>query len=269
MLRVRRERLGLSMRETARRIGISPGYLVALEHGRNPSTGRPPMPSPPILASIGQVLGIELATLLDVAGAPTARSAHLLLYQTGPEQLSALDGARRAFAGRVDAWLEVVAPRSHESERTPAALAEIVATADWRADRRVGLIFGAGSNPLRSARSPEALLRSEATWEDDVAAACRPAFGAGPAANVCVYREADVRGLARVDPLTTALGLIQTHPHVALQDPSGAVTTGPAAVEAILVGVRPAGIGAESWAALATAAGVGFQRETALARAQG
>jgi cytoskeletal protein RodZ len=29
-LRLRRERLGLSLRETARRIGISPGYLVAL-----------------------------------------------------------------------------------------------------------------------------------------------------------------------------------------------------------------------------------------------
>lgn len=258
MLRRRRERLGLSMRETARRIGISPSYLLALEHGRNPTTGRAPMPSPPILASIGQVLGIELGTLLDVAGAPSSRSAHLLLYQTGPERLSALDGARRAFAGRVDAWIEVAGPRAHAADRTLGGI--LAERGGWGQGRRVGLIFGAGSNPLRSAESPVALLESETTWEDDVAAACQAALGARPAANVCVYRQADVRELTRVDPLAAALRLVQTHPHVAVQDEAGVVTTGPAAVEAILAGVRPAGIGPDTWATLAAAAGAGFGR---------
>src|SRR5919197_6535256 len=85
ILRRPREQLGLSTREAARRIGISPSYLVALEQGRNPSTGRPPVPSPPILAAIGRVLEIELATLLDASGVPTSTSSHLLLYQTGGE----------------------------------------------------------------------------------------------------------------------------------------------------------------------------------------
>src|SRR6266508_1229502 len=111
ILRRRREQLGLSMREAARRIGISPSYLVALEQGRNPSTGRAPVPSPPILAAIGRVLEIELATLLDAAGAATSPSAHLLLYQTGSGQQSPLEAARSLFAGQVDAWIEIEAPR--------------------------------------------------------------------------------------------------------------------------------------------------------------
>src|SRR5688572_33136260 len=83
ILRRRRAQLGLSMREAARRIGISPSYLVALEQGRNPSTGRAPVPSPPILAAIGRVLDVDLATLLDASGVPTSSSSHLPLYQTG------------------------------------------------------------------------------------------------------------------------------------------------------------------------------------------
>src|SRR3989442_9510803 len=121
ILRLRREQLGLTVRETARRLGISPSYLVALEQGRNPSTGRAPVPSPPILAAIERVLGIELATLLDLTGAPTHRSAHLLLYQTGGGHESPLGPARSLFAGQIDAWIEIVDPRRpHDTEPPPA-----------------------------------------------------------------------------------------------------------------------------------------------------
>src|SRR6185312_2427798 len=95
ILRRRREQLGLSMRETARRIGISPSYLVALEQGRNPSTGRAPIASPPILAAIGRVLDLELGTLLDASGAPTSPSPHLLLYLIGAGDPSPLEASRR------------------------------------------------------------------------------------------------------------------------------------------------------------------------------
>jgi transcriptional regulator with XRE-family HTH domain len=295
ILRRRREQLGLSMREAARRIGISPSYLVALEQGRNPSTGRAPVPSPPILAAIGRALDIELATLLDASGAPVTSSTHLLLYQTGTGHQSPLEAARRLFAGQVDAWIEIVDPRSSDDAESPpddvlvrkrqplswvrsgshvfetprvlAALSDVLAEASRSRSRpRLGIIFGANSAVLRSIENPPALLESEPTWEHAAGAEFRAALGVEPSANVCVYREADVQELAvRLDPLATVLSLIQAHPHVAVQDGSGAVTTGPAAIETILVAARPAGVSSETWESLARAAAVGLAREAATA----
>lgn len=289
----RREQLGLSMREAARRIGISASYLVALEQGRNPSTGRAPVPSAPILAAIGRALDIELATLLDASGAPTSSSAHLLLYQTGTGHQSPLEAVRCLFASHVDAWIEMVDPRGSadaepppvdvlvrkrrslistrsgsrvfETSRVLAALSDVLAEAP-RPRPRLGIIFGANSAVLRSIENPPALLESETTWEQDVGAAFRAALGVEPAANVCVYREADIQELAvRLDPLATVLRLIETHPHVAVQDASGALTTGPAAIETILAAARPAGVSSETWESLARAASVGLAREAATA----
>jgi transcriptional regulator with XRE-family HTH domain len=294
ILRRRREQLGLSKREAARRIGISPSYLVALEQGRNPSTGRAPVPSPPILAAIGRVLDVELATLLDASGAPTSPSAHLLLFQTGARNQSPLEAARRLFAGQVDAWIEIVDPRRSDDVESPpdvlvrkrrplisersgspvfetsrvlGALSEVLAEAPRsRPQPRLGIIFGANSAVLRSIENPPALLESETTWEHDVGAEFRAALDVEPAANVCVYREADIQELTtRLDPLATVLSLVQTHPHVAVQDGSGAVTTGPAAIETILAAARPGGVSSETWESLARAAAVGLVRDTATA----
>jgi hypothetical protein len=130
---------------------------------------------------------------------------------------------------------------------------------------RLGVIFGASSAVLRSIENPTALLESEMTWEHDVGAEFRAALGVVPAANVCVYREADIQELAaRLDPLATVLSLIQAHPHVAVQD-GGDVTVGPAAIETILAAARPAGVSSESWESLARAAAVGLAREAATA----
>jgi hypothetical protein len=138
---------------------------------------------------------------------------------------------------------------------------------------RLGIIFGANSAVLRSIENPPALLESETTWEHDAGAKFRAALGVEPAANVCVYREADVQELAaRLDPLATVLSLLQTHPHVAVQDTSGALTIGPAAIETMLAAVPPPGVSSETWESLARAAGVGLARDAAtahpLARAQ-
>lgn len=293
MLRRRREQAGLSMREAARRIDISPSYLAAIEQGRNPSTGRAPIPSPPILASIGRVFDIELATLLDASGVPTSPSAHLLLYQAGPEHLSTLEAGRSLFAGQVDAWIEIVDPRHSDEAGSPpedvlirkrgplgwarsgpqvfetprvlSALSDVLAEVPRSSPQpRLGIVFGANSVVLRSIESSLALLESEATWEGDVKAAFQAAGGVDPAANVCVYREADIQEIAaRIDPLATVLGLIRRHPHVAVQDGGGAVTTGPAAIETILDAARPAGVSSETWESLARAAAIGLERRTA------
>jgi transcriptional regulator with XRE-family HTH domain len=282
------------MREAARRIGISPSYLLAIEQGRNPSTGRAPVPSPPILASIARILDIELTALLDVSGAPTSSSSHLLLCQTGTGYQSPLEAGRRLFADRVDAWIEIVDPRRSDEDGSPqddvlirkrgplgraespsrvfetsrvlAALADLVAEIPRsNLKPRLGIIFGANSALLRSLESPVALLESEATWQEDVEAELQVAGGVELAANVCVYREADIQEIAaRIDPLATVLGLIRMHPHVGVQN-DGTVTTGPAAVETILAAIRPTGVSFETWESLTRAAAIGLDREVATA----
>jgi transcriptional regulator with XRE-family HTH domain len=295
ILRRRREQLGLSKREAARRIGISPSYLVALEQGRNPSTGRAPIPSPPVLAALGRVLDIDLTTLLDAAGAPSSPSTHLLLYQSGAGNRSPLEAARLLLADRVDAWIEIVDPRRSGDAESPAddvlvrkhgplisalsgpfvfqttralaALSDLLADARLPRPRtRLGIVFGANSAVLRSIENPPALLESETTWEHDVGAAVQAALGIEPAASVCVYREADIQELAaRLDSLATVLSLIETHPHVAVQNATGTVTTGPAAIEAILADARPAGVSSATWESLARTAALGLTRTTASA----
>jgi transcriptional regulator with XRE-family HTH domain len=285
LVRRRRERLGLSLREAARRIGISPSYLVAIERGRNPSTGRAPVPSPPVLAAIGRELDLELAALLDAAGAATSPSVHVLLYQAGPGHRSPLDALRRLFADRVDSWIEIADPRlpadaepppdvlvrrrragetpgTWETDRVLDGLSDLLAEVPRTATSpRLGLVFGSSSALLRSVENPSAVLESEETWEDDV----RAAVGAEPAANVCVYREADIQELSsRLDPLATVLSLVETHPHVVVDDGSGALLTGAAAIETILAAARPAGVSSGTWQALARAAAAGLAREAAV-----
>ena len=195
------------------------------------------------------------------------------------------------FAGEVDAWIEITDPR-HDADgqevpedvitrqrgplgsADPAAnrrgsptLVDAVAdvltrTPDIRARGRLGIVFGANSALLRATDNPQALLDSETTWERDLSACCHPVLGGEPAANVCVYHEADIQELAaRADPLATVLRLVMTHPRVAVEDGDGIVATGPTAIETILTSVRPAGVTSETWASLARAAAIGFARD--------
>ncbi len=252
MIRRERERRGLSMREAARRIGISAAYLVELEHDRNPTTGRAPLPSPVVLAGIERALGIGMATLLDLAGAAPPRSRHtLLVLATGsaPPDAAAASGASEA------PWVAIGAAGS------PAAALEATATAVASRTTPFGLVFASSSSRLR--RDAAAVVAAERTWEADVSATCEAAAGAEPVANVCVYRAGDLRKPAGADPLDVALGLVRAHPRVAVQDPRGRVTTGPAAIEAILGLVRPAAVAPETWASLSAAAAAGLHRETA------
>ncbi len=261
LVRRRRTQLGLSLRAAASRIGISPSYLLALEHGRNPTTGRAPIPSPPIVSALGSVLGIAPATLLAMAGAPAARSVHLLLYQGGTAERSPAAAARRCFGDRVGRWVELgpigVSDSNGRLYEPGRALAMLAAALADTPGGRPGLIFGASSDTLRTVANPLDLLGSEATWEHDVAAV----LGGEPPANVCVYREADIRGLA--DPLAAVMTLLRAHPRVAVQEADGGLTTGPAAIETILTAARPAGMDAEAWAQLAGAAAIGLHRDVA------
>ena len=99
-----------------------------------------------------------------------------------------------------------------------------------------------------------------------MAAVCRAATGSDPAANVCAYRDADIRERAdQLDTLALTLGLVRAHPRVAVEDRDGTVVTGSRAIETILQRARPAGISSSTWAALAAAAAAGLNRGEVLA----
>lgn len=289
LLRSRREQLGLSKREAARRVGISAGYLLALEEGHNPSTGRAPVPSPPILSALGRVLDVEMEMLLEAVGTPVSSSAHVLLYQTGSRLRSALPSVQAFYGDRVQEWVEVLDPRLSADRRSPPGVEVVSGLPATRGvgrtgrgfDRsraveaicaaiagrrlpgdRLGVLVSSSSAVLRDAQDMTALLESEATWEDDLGSALTGALGVRPVANICVYREADLQELASgLDSLATLLSLLQTHPHVALQHRE-TITTGPAATERILGPMRPAGISSDTWETLARAAAIGLARNT-------
>jgi transcriptional regulator with XRE-family HTH domain len=285
ILKERREELGLSMREAARRIGISPSYLLAVECGRNPSTGRPPTPSPQVLRAAANVLAVPLRHLLGETPSAPPGSAHVLVYQTGGRHRSALPAAKRLFGDAVDLWVEVVDPRRGEgSEQSPDVLAirgpyglgarragsfnasepidavcRVLRDAD-ASRKRVGIIFGATSAILRVLPDLTTLLDSEKTWDQEVSQAVSDVVGSAPVANVCVYRQADIEEAgSRIDPLATLLSLVESHRHVVAQGRGDEIVTGPVAIERGLVAARPPGVSSDTWRVISKAAAVGLR----------
>ncbi|MBI2547377.1 MAG: helix-turn-helix domain-containing protein [Candidatus Aenigmarchaeota archaeon] len=75
----RRKEIRLSGREVARRAGISAAYLIALETGVNPKTGKPSRPSNEVLARLDNALNLgEEAYRLVGYAAPKRTSRSLL-----------------------------------------------------------------------------------------------------------------------------------------------------------------------------------------------
>src|SRR4051812_38374785 len=63
-----RKAAGMSGREVAEAVGISPTYLRAIEQGSNPKTGRPSKPTAQTLLAIARILGLDPRDLLLRAG---------------------------------------------------------------------------------------------------------------------------------------------------------------------------------------------------------
>jgi transcriptional regulator with XRE-family HTH domain len=63
-----REDLKLSMREVARRSGLSYSYISTLEAGKHPKTKAPINPSPDVLKRLSEVYHCSYETLMEKAG---------------------------------------------------------------------------------------------------------------------------------------------------------------------------------------------------------
>lgn len=84
LYRLRSER-NLSQRAAAGLIGISQSRLVGLEHGRDPHTGRPTLPSPDVVARIAAAYHYPKERLMLLAGylpwcIDESEAAHLITF---------------------------------------------------------------------------------------------------------------------------------------------------------------------------------------------
>ncbi len=287
-VRDRRQRLGLSVRALAARAGISPAYVTAIELGRNPTTGRPAVPSIRVVSRLAAALELDPSHILTSIGradethgsAPAGASGHVLFYSLG-KLSDPLATAERMFGATVDHWLHVADPRDGDpglpagrltvcrwplgtfpyAERhlvtahiVEALEAEVERLAPLQAGRRVGLVIADCSAVMRWVQNAQAEVHLEQSWNEEVDRIWRKHLHAAPAVDICAYRHADIEALGlSIDQLATALDLVRLHHRVVLLDDEG-TTTGPAAIRGILGNARPAGVDASTWFDLAAAA---------------
>lgn len=90
IVKLYREEHGLSQRQFAERCGdITNGYISMLEQGKNPSTGKPIVPSIEKVASLARAMGLTLHQLVDMADdSPVSTGAAEKLRQLS-DQLTA------------------------------------------------------------------------------------------------------------------------------------------------------------------------------------
>lgn len=285
LIRARRTSQRLSVREVARRAGLSPAYVSALELGRKSTAGRPSSPSLRVINGLAAALELDPARLMDeLATAVHTHGGHALLYCVGPAAMPTLELVERLYGEHVDRWLYIADPRDSVSAspaRDPRAricrwrLGEfpypertletdnVVAALETEAARlrpadpadRIGIAIADNSAVMRWMHNADAEVQLEEMWDDHVNRIWRQQFGAEPAVNVCAYWHEDVETVGHaIDQVGTMLTLVRTHDTVTLIDEDGMVLSGSSAIRRMLEQVKPSGVTASSWAQLTDAA---------------
>ncbi|MNK93481.1 helix-turn-helix protein [compost metagenome] len=100
-LKQRRQELGLSLKEAARRTGIQPSRLHDLEQGKNSSTGRSTAPTRANICQIARGYAVSEDYILDLMGRPS-------LEATSDRERRLLSHFRTLKHGHQDAVLGLV-----------------------------------------------------------------------------------------------------------------------------------------------------------------
>ena len=285
-VRERRHQLGLSVRALAARASISPAYVTAIETANNPSTGRPPVLSLAIVQRLADALELDVATLIERGGPPSADGPHVLAYVLSPPVGGILGTLDAKYGATVDHWLHIVDPRDAADDSgsrattrrfalgahpyatpdfDPIALLEaldreVAALASDLHGKRVGLLIADCSAVMRYLRDASSEVANEATWHDAVSRIWRARFGAPPAVDVCAYRHDDIAALGlTIDRLGIALELVSRHDQVLLIDGRETLRGAPA-IRRILAEARPPGAASGPWAQLTAAAARTLER---------
>jgi transcriptional regulator with XRE-family HTH domain len=282
-IRDRRRELRLSIRALAQRAGVSPAYISAIEAARNPSTGRPPVPSVHVVTRLAAALELDVQRLIRaVGGGPHPPVEHVLLYCVDAPHQSLLPAIDRLFGETVDHWLYIADPRHPEGKLPnqraticrwslgaypysttrldPAALVdalerEVSGLAEAHSGRRVGLVIADCSAVMRYVQNAAVEVELEHTWHEHVRRIWTRHLHGPPAIDICAYRHDDIDALGvTIDQLATALDLVTNHEQVIVLTGNDDVTTGAPAIRRILQHARPPGIGTTAWHDLTDAA---------------
>ena len=282
-VRDRRQELGLSVRALAARAGISAAYVTSIELGRNPSTGRPPVPSIHVVASLAAELGLDVPRLMREMHAvdPVPADDHVLAYCLDVPADGLLARLDRTLGAGVEHWIYIADPRHPDAggldgratvlrwdlgtfpyesryldpENLIAALDTAVrATTATHSGQRVGLAITDCSAVMRWAQNAATEVALERTWHDHVHRIWAEHLHAPPAIDVCAYRHDDLQALGlTIDQLATALALIRDHHRVLVLD-GNEVIAGSPAIRRILARTKPAGVSTHAWNDLTSAA---------------
>lgn len=285
-VRDQRQKLGLSARELASRAGISPAYVTSIELGRNPSTGRPPVPSIQVIRGLAAALELDVSQLLEELGTSSAADAqHVLLYCLDRPSHGALGTVDGLFGADIDHWLYIADPRDPEindldgratvvrwqlgsfpyetRHLDPGALVAALndavrSLAATQAGRRVGLAIADCSAVMRWVQNAATEIAFERTWHRHVNDAWAQHLGTPARSDVCVYNHDDVHALGMtIDQVATALTLIREHQRVFVLDHGEAISGSPA-ISRILQRAQPPGVSTTAWTTLTLAAAETF-----------
>jgi len=283
-----RVRLGLSVRELARRAGVSAAYISAIESGRSSTTGRPPVISLDVATGLAAALELDVLELVNAGRqAPISNSSgHVLLFALDgatPDVMSVLNDR---YGDLVDHWLHIADPRGPVSsfarqtvvvwpfghnpydstvldpDQLLKAVEEVVvAHAPQLRGKRVGMAITDCSAVMRFVANASTEVELESRWHQEVQRIWRTHLDAEPAMDVCGYFQKDLLALGlTIDQLSTILDLIRWHDEVVSLAPDGHVIAGPASVRRLLADVRPMGVSETSWDMLVSAAADGLTR---------
>lgn len=279
-VRDRRVQLGLSVRGLAARAAISPAYVTAIESGRSPSTGRPPVVSLDVVTRLAAALELDIGALVASAGSPAGDPRHVLAFIAAPPPDGLLAALDRVLGDGVDHWLHVADPRGEVPVDGPRATTrrfalgarpyatqeldadalleaverEVAALAPQHRGRRVGLLIADCSAVMRYLHDAASEVDLEQTWHPAIERMWQRHLGAPVAADVCAYAQDDLAALGlTIDQLATAVDLVERHDRVLLVD-GDAIVSGAPAIRRVLDQARPAGASADAWGRLTAAA---------------
>ena len=276
LLTQRRQQLGLTTRQLAKRANISQPYVVALERSRNgPDAKRTsamsPSPTVDMIARLATALRMSANELFSQAVRPAGK--HVLLFMED-DMMTSLERARTASTKSAtltdrtpQEWLCAGGPIDHDTHKGHNCLSinlhrdinnaykpkAITASLSNELSRHqanisgsdIGIVFDETSSLMNHVNNPMSIVEFEHDWKQVVSDATQAA-GAYAAWNICVYR---IDNLLRLhNPAEVAQDLLRSHDNI-WSARNKSISIGNTAAKRLLTLMRPKNVSAKGWSA--------------------
>ena len=276
LLTQRRQLLGLTTRQLAKRANISQPYVVALERSRNGldanRTGAmSPSPTVDMIARLATALRMSANELFSQAVRPAGK--HVLLFMED-DMMTSLERARTASTKSAtltdrtpQEWLCAGGPIDHDTHKghnclsinlhrdinnayKPKAITASLCNELSRHQANIsgsdiGIVFDETSSLMNHVNNPMSIVEFEHDWKHVVSDATQAA-GAYAAWNICVYR---IDNLLRLhNPAEVAQDLLRSHDNV-WSARNKSISIGNTAAKRLLTLMRPKNVSAKGWSA--------------------